>query len=606
MCGILGYIGNESASPILMDCLKNISYRGYDSSGLTLVGNGNLKTIKSVGPVAKLTPKVDQNLFTSTVGIAHTRWATHGEPTNGNAHPHTDCTGTIAVAHNGIIENFSELKQRLSLGGHTFKSETDTEVIPHLIENHMSRGLGLEEAVRAAALELEGAFAFVVASSRYPDQLLGVKYDCPLIVGFGSDNVLLTSDIAAVLDYCNKFVILENEQIVSVTRKSISLKTFSGDEVDYKFTTVDWDKEQAQKGGFEHFLLKEIHEQPLSVRDTLRGRVQEDGVVVLPELDNIIPTSLDKIVLVACGTASYACAFGKIVIEELTGLPVLTEVGSEFRYRRNFLSPHTLFIAVSQSGETADTIASLRLAKAAGARTLGIVNVVGTTIARESDQVIYTRSGPEVAVPSTKAFLSQLVAFELIALSLAQRLNSSSESTELAKQLLKLPGRLEQVLAEQGKIQQIAEEFHKAENWFVIGRGLDEPLAREGALKLKEVAYIHAESLPGGELKHGPIALIEKGMPVLALTTQPSLQVKTMNNIQEILARQGVIISITSSNNGALRDVSKSIIEFPSLSRFIDPVVALIPIQLIAYFAGILRGANVDHPRNLAKSVTVE
>jgi glutamine---fructose-6-phosphate transaminase (isomerizing) len=607
MCGILGYIGDEAAFPILLQCLKSIAYRGYDSCGMTLVDDKGLHTVKAVGHSDALNVESAEALG-QKVGIAHTRWATHGEPSDSNAHPHLDCTGDIAIAHNGIVENYAELKRQLLAAGHQFGSETDSEVIAHMLEDAVGGGLELEDAVRKVAPQLEGAYAFVAVQSDDPERIVGVRHDCPLIVatGHGDDAVFFTSDAAAILNYCSDIVVLENGQLATISSGSMSIMDLSGETVPFQKTRVEWDRAQAQRGGYDHFMIKEIHEQPAVVRDLLHERITEDGDTFFPELDEILPESVDRIVVAACGTASYVCAFAKLVLEDLTGLPVLAEVGSEFRYRRHFLNRNSLFIAISQSGETADTIASVRMAKDVGAPVLGIVNVLGTTIAREADRVIYTRGGPEAAVPSTKVFLNQLVCAQLIGLHLAKRFGESDRAASIGKHLAELPEVLTKVLAVEDDIRRIAAKYQQRQSWFAIGRGLDEPLAREAALKLKEVAYVHAESLPAGELKHGPIALIEEGMPVLALVTQPHVRSKMANNIQEVAARRGTIVAFSTVRDDAIEDAAADFVLLPTVSRYVDPILMAVPLQLLSYYSGVMRGTNVDYPRNLAKSVTVE
>lgn len=608
MCGILGYVGDRGAVPVLLQCLRNIAYRGYDSCGITLMDSARrrLHTVKTVGSPTILAEMVDLEGGHS-IGIAHTRWATHGEPSKANAHPHHDCVGGLAIAHNGIIENFVELRRELEEEGHTFKSETDTEVIVHLIESEVQKGLALDEAVRRVTPRLEGAYAFVAMKEGELDQIVGVRQDCPLILGNGlHGEKFFTSDIGAIVDYCDNVMILEDGHMATISKGSIVVTDMTGREVDWVAVKIDWSREQAQRDGYPHFMLKEIHEQPAVVRDLLRERLTNSGETFLPELDRIVPDQVDQVVLMACGTASYACAFGKVLVEELTGLPVLAEVGSEFRYRRHFLNPRSLFVAISQSGETADTIAALRAAKEAGAPVLGLVNVMGTTIARESHEVMYTRGGPEAAVPSTKVFLNQLVSVSLVALHLARRLGETANSLALGRQFAELPRLLEETLRVDDEIRDLARRYQDRQDWFVIGRGLDEALAREAALKLKEVAYIHAESLAAGELKHGPIALVEESMPVLALVTQPQVQSKMANNVQEVAARGGAIIVFSTLRDKAIEAAAREVVFLPTISPFIDPILLTVPIQLLSYHCGVLRDANVDYPRNLAKSVTVE
>lgn len=607
MCGIVGYVGAENAYPVLLDGLQRIAYRGYDSCGIALLGDdADIRMFKTVGGPEGL-ENIPLRSSADTVGIGHTRWATHGEPSDVNAHPHYDCTDTVAVAHNGIIENYVSLRSELTESGHRFDSATDTEVIPHLIEHYMSKGLAFDESVRSAARRLKGAYAFVALSTQNRRQVIGVREDCPLVATVTADGSgLLASDLVAMVNYSDDVTILENGQMVVVSDGEILVTTLAGDPVEPHRIKVDLTAERAQREGYPHFMLKEIHEQPRAVRDLLGDRLSTSGEVSLPELDGLVPDEIDQVVLTACGTASYAAAFGKVLIEELTGLPVLAEIGSEFRYRRHFLSERSLFVVISQSGETADTIASLRAAKEAKVPVLGIVNVMGTTVAREADRVIYTRGGPEAAVPSTKVFLNQLVTVALLGLYLAELRGETFNARAVGTALKQLPDLLTQALQLEDDVKDLAERYGERQEWFVIGRGLDEALAREGALKMKEVAYIHAESIAAGELKHGPIALVEEGMPVLALVTQPSVVSKMANNIQEVAARKGSVIALATVKDEAVAQAASEVMLLPSVSPFVDPIVTCIPLQLLSYYCGIKRHAEIDYPRNLAKSVTVE
>ena len=604
MCGILGYVGNDHAFPLLLDGLKAIAYRGYDSCGITTVDAFGLHMQKSVG--APETLQTSEPPLQS-VGIAHTRWATHGEPSFLNAHPHIDCRSTVAVAHNGIIENFAALKIDLQAAGHEFRSQTDTEVLPHLIETELDAGVDLVRAVRNVAGRLEGSFAFIAVSVAEPELVVGARNDCPLNLGRTADgSIFLTSDPAAILEHCQDIIFMKDGQVAAVRKDSIELTDFNGVEQQVVSERLEWTCGQAQRGGFAHYMLKEIHEQPKTVRDLLRERITPHAETNFPELDLILPADLDQVVIVACGTASYAASFGKTILEQLTSLPVRAEVGSEYRYGRHALSPRSLFIAISQSGETADTIASLRSATEAGAAVLSVVNVVGTSIAREGDAVVYTRGGPENAVPSTKVFMNQLAMMMLIAAHLGRKLGDAEKAKELIGDLTLLPEMLTQTLQLEPQLAGLAKSYSYANSWFVIGRGLDEPLAREAALKLKEVAYIHAEAMPAGELKHGPIAMIDELMPVLALVTQPNVRSKMVNNIQEVAARRGRLITFTTLSTEGIDDVAMEVVRLPHGSAFIDPLIAAIPIQLLSYYCGVERDTNIDYPRNLAKSVTVE
>jgi glucosamine--fructose-6-phosphate aminotransferase (isomerizing) len=599
-------MGDMSASTALLEGLRNIAYRGYDSCGIAVISDAKISTSKVTGPWEKLADRED-DLPMAPIGIAHTRWATHGEPSDMNAHPHSDCRDRFAIVHNGIIENYVELRKTLMREGHEFVSGTDSEVIAHLIERYVQDGDDFGEAVRRTANNLRGAFAFLAIDRTDPDQILGVRQDCPLIVAIQSDgSPFLTSDIAAVAGTCREAVFLDNGQIVSATRAGIQIRSFAGDSLAMETSPIELTAGQAQRDGYEHFMLKEIHEQPYTVQQLLSMRLGSSNETIFPEIDEILPTNVDRIALVACGTASYVCAYGKIVLEEMTGLPVTADVASEFRYRPNSLTDKTLFIVISQSGETADTIASMRVAREVGAPILALVNVVGTTIARESDRVIHTLGGPEAAVPSTKVFVNQLVCIQLIGLHLAARFGRGDDARVLSQATRDLPAAISKALGLESDVRALAEKYRTRESWFAIGRGLDEPLAREAALKLKEVAYIHAESMPAGELKHGPIALIHDGMPVLAIMTQPDLSRKMANGIQEVAARHGAVVVVTTLKEDAVSEVASDILTIPSVSSYCDPIISAVPLQLLSYYAAVLRGASIDYPRNLAKSVTVE
>ncbi|MFQ5872922.1 MAG: glutamine--fructose-6-phosphate transaminase (isomerizing) [Dehalococcoidia bacterium] len=608
MCGIVGYIGRESALPMLMQGLRDVSYRGYDSAGIALLDHGSLVRIRAVGELDQLEKKVRTLRTDATIGVGHTRWSTHGEPSICNAHPLTDCSGKIAVVHNGIIENFEELRNRLIHQGHVLVSQTDTEVVAHMIESAMKGTNVLFEGVQRAITSLKGAFALAVIHADHPAEIVVARFESPVSVALTDGVAYLASDPTPLLRYAKEVLILDDRQVAQVRAGEISARTFDGQIAVPKWTKVDWTQEQAQKSGFEHYMLKEIHDEPLAVRDCLRGRLREDGTVHLPELDNIASPQISQVFLVACGTASFACAFGKMLTEDIARIPVACDVGSEFRYRDIVFPPDSLVVVVSQSGETADSIACLRLAQAAGVHTVGLVNIPGSTIAREADSVILLRAGPELAVPSTKAFLAQLVVLELLAVYLGHLCGTIDieRASAVTRGLSVLPEAISQVLEDIQNVASLAEGMSRFEDAFIIGRGLDEPIAREGALKLKEVAYIHAESLPAGEFKHGPISLITPGMPVIAIATQDRLKTKTLSNLQETVARKAKPIAIVPSGTTEFEGTCDHVLEVPRISQYTDPILAAVTLQLLSYYAGVKRGCTVDHPRNLAKSVTVE
>ncbi|HYH02207.1 MAG TPA: glutamine--fructose-6-phosphate transaminase (isomerizing), partial [Bacillota bacterium] len=545
MCGIVGYIGKNEAVPVLIDGLKRLEYRGYDSAGVTVYEQGKLNTTKSVGRLAQVEQILNTRPLHGNLGIGHTRWATHGRPSDRNAHPHQDCNRKISVVHNGIIENYIELKEWLQEKGHMFTSETDTEVIPHLIEEFFKGDL--VAAVRQALTKLEGAYAIVAVCSDQPDRMVVARKASPLIVGLGQEENFVASDIPAVLPYTREIFILEDGEMAIVTAAAVQVTTFTGESVDKKPYHVEWDVEAAEKGGYEDFMLKEIHEQPRAVKETLTGKIdRNEKKVVLPgvNLTADFIKQLDKIHIVACGTAFHAGLVGKYLLEKLVRIPVETDVASEFRYRQPLVKEKSLTIIISQSGETADTLAGLREAKRLGSRILGITNVVGSSVAREADDLILTLAGPEIAVASTKAYTTQLVSLYLLAIYLAQEKGTISETdrTEMIDSLMNLPQKIEKVLNTETKIKEFAEDFKNCEDIFFIGRGLDYAVSLEGALKLKEISYIHAEAYAAGELKHGTLALIVEGVPVFALVTQDELYEKMLSNIKEVKAREATVV----------------------------------------------------------------
>ena len=606
MCGIIGYIGtNRNATAIVLDGLSKVEYRGYDSVGIGILQDNSLLIRKKNGRLADLIASMGE-LPPSHIGIGHTRWATHGVPSDHNAHPHSDCTGKFAVVHNGIIENYSSLRKRLVSQGHDFTSDTDTEVIGHLLESHYQGSL--EQAVRETLKELQGSFALAIMCQDEPDKLIAVKKDMSLVVGLGEGENYVTSDIPAILGYTNQVYILEDYELAVLTADDVKITNREGQLVNKEFFPVDWDPVAAEKGGYEHFMLKEIHEQPVAVRQTLQGRIK-DGRVDLAdlELDDLFQ-GINKIYMVACGTAYHAGMVGRLAIEKLARIPVETDIASEFRYRDIIWKPDELMIVISQSGETADTLSALRYAKRNGIKVLAVTNVVGSSVAREADKVIYTHAGPEIAVASTKAYTTQLVIMYLLALYLAQERGTvpPDELRKLVDELANMDEVLEEALQQEEKIKAIAARYTHVQHTFFLGRGFDNAVAMEGALKLKETSYIHAEAYAAGELKHGPLALISDGVPVLTVITQDSLVDKTMSNIKEVKARGAVVIAICKENLQEDCQECDEILLIPNVNSILAPVAAVVPLQTFAYYMSVLRGNDVDKPRNLAKSVTVE
>ncbi|HEY8464915.1 MAG TPA: glutamine--fructose-6-phosphate transaminase (isomerizing) [Bacillota bacterium] len=609
MCGIVGYIGKNEAIPVLLDGLKRLEYRGYDSAGVTVYQQGRLSTIKSAGRLAQVQQILETRPLHGNLGIGHTRWATHGRPSDRNAHPHQDCNRELAVVHNGIIENYLELKEWLQERGHIFTSETDTEVIPHLIEEFY-RG-DLVAAFREVLAKLEGAYAIVAVSSKHAGQMLVARQASPLIIGLGQEENFVASDIPAILPYTRETVILEDGEMAVVTANQVEVTTFSGKPVVKQPFHVEWDVAAAEKGGYEDFMLKEIHEQPRAVQDTLAGKIDRNTKkVVLPgvNLTADFIRGLGQIQIVACGTAYHAGLVGKYLLEKLIRIPVAIEVASEFRYRQPLVRPDSLTIIISQSGETADTLAGLREAKRLGSRILGITNVVGSSVAREADDLILTLAGPEIAVASTKAYTTQLVSLYLLGIYLAQEKGTinAAEEAALLEALLELPTQIEKVLNTETKIKEFAEDFKCCENIFFIGRGLDYAVSLEGALKLKEISYIHAEAYAAGELKHGTLALIVAGVPVFALVTQEELYEKMISNIKEVKAREATVVALAIAGDHETAKSVDYVLHIPRTHALLTPVLSVIPLQLFAYYAAKARNCDVDKPRNLAKSVTVE
>ncbi|QUH19303.1 glutamine--fructose-6-phosphate transaminase (isomerizing) [Alkaliphilus sp. B6464] len=609
MCGIVGYIGNRDSVNVLIDGLEKLEYRGYDSAGIAILNdNNNIEMKKYKGRLAILKENIKEVNITGNLGIGHTRWATHGEPSDRNSHPHLNPSKTISVVHNGIIENFNQLREELQEKGYEFLSETDTEVIPHLIDYYYNGNL--LDAIKKAIGRLEGAFAIVVMSKDEPEKLIAIRKDSPLIIGVGEGENFIASDIPAVINYTRKIYLLENEEMAVLERDSILIMDFKGNVKEKEIYKVTWDIDQAEKGGYDHFMIKEIFEQPKALRDTISPRITKDGSI---RLDNInigkeYIKNINKIYIVACGTAYHAGIVGKSLIEKYAKIPVLTDVASEFRYNNPFIDENTLMIVVSQSGETADTLAALRLAKEKGARTLALCNVVGSSIAREADDVFYTWAGPEIAVASTKAYTTQVAAFTIIALYLG-KLNeniSNSEYNTVLKEVIKLPEKVEYILNDISKVKDIASDIMNQDDIFFIGRGIDYNVAMEGSLKLKEVSYIHSEAMAAGELKHGTLALIEEGTPVIALATQDNLYDKMISNIREVKARGGYIIAVSKEGNTSIEKSADKVIYIPDTIDEIIGILSIIPLQLISYYVALGKNCDVDKPRNLAKSVTVE
>ncbi|PUA39244.1 glutamine--fructose-6-phosphate transaminase (isomerizing) [Paenibacillus elgii] len=609
MCGIVGYVGKRNSQDILIDGLKKLEYRGYDSAGVAVYTTDGLQVKKSKGRLAVLESKLGEMPLSGTIGIGHTRWATHGKPSDENSHPHTDNSFKFSVVHNGIIENYISLKEELIEQGHVFVSETDTEVISHLIAS-LYEG-DIVKAVQKAVSRMKGAFALGVLTEYEPEKLVAVRLSSPLIIGVGEGENFIGSDIPAILEYTRNVYILNDGEMAALTRDGVELMTLEGNFISRELFHVDWDIVTAEKAGFDHFMLKEIHEQPKAYRDTMGARLDESGKKVVLNEVGMTPEqirAIRQVHIVACGTAYHAGLVGKSVIEKLARIPVETDVASEYRYRAPIITPETLVIVVSQSGETADTLAALREAKRCGARVLAITNVVGSSVAREADDVIVTWAGPEIAVASTKAYTSQLIAFYLLGLYLAQTLGTVDEAyiAEVAAGLQELPEKVESILAQADTIKEIAEQVSTHDNLFFIGRGLDYAVALEGSLKLKEISYIHSEAYAAGELKHGTLALIEEGIPVIALATQNDLFEKTVSNIKEVKARGAHVFGIHAEGDAELAKVVDHTFAIPATLPLLTPALSVVPLQLLAYYASLARGNDVDKPRNLAKSVTVE
>jgi len=617
MCGIVGYVGGRPAVPIILDGLRRLEYRGYDSAGIAVLDPANrLLVRRASGKLRNLEDVIRVDPLEGSFGVGHTRWATHGRPTEENAHPHRDCHGDLVVVHNGIIENYLELKAQLQQEGHRFQTETDTEVIAHLIEKHFTGSL--EEAVRQAVRHLRGVFAIAVLSRKDPGKIVAARMGPPAVVGLGDGEYFVASDVPAILSHTRDVFFLADGDLAVITSEGVRLSNFDGQPVKRQVTHILWDPIMAEKGGYKHFMLKEIFEQPRAVRDTIVGRVElETGSVFLDEMD-ISPDefrSFRQVKIVACGTSWHAALAGKFMIEKLARLPVEVDYGSEFRYRDPILGPDVLTVVISQSGETADTLAAQREAKLKGSKTLAICNVPGSMVTREASGTIYTHAGPEIGVASTKAFTTQLAALFLLALHLARVRGAldADECKKHAQDLLGIPAKLEAVLSQDALYEDLAKRYFRASDFLYLGRGINFPIALEGALKLKEISYIHAEGYPAGEMKHGPIALIDEEMPVVVVAARdPSdeasrvLYEKTLSNIQEVKARQGTVIAVVVQGDSATAALADHIIEVPPAGELLLPILEIVPLQLLAYHIAVRRGCDVDQPRNLAKSVTVE
>jgi glucosamine--fructose-6-phosphate aminotransferase (isomerizing) len=617
MCGIVGYIGTHRAVPIILEGLKRLEYRGYDSAGLAVYcDDDTLAVRRAKGKLRNLEEAIRMSPVDGSFGIGHTRWATHGRPTEENAHPHRDCNGDLVVVHNGIVENYLSLKHQLQAEGHAFKTETDTEIIAHLIEKHFEGNL--EEAVRTAVKQLTGVFALAVISRADPNKIVAARFGPPVVVGIGDNEYFIASDVPAVLSHTQEIIFLADGDMAILTPDGVRFCDFDGCALQRQATRILWNHLEAEKGGYQHFMLKEIFEQPRAVRDTTLGRVgQETGRVFLDEME-ITPeefAAFKQVRIIACGTSWHAGLAGKFMIEKLARMPVEVDYGSEFRYRDPIVQPGTLTVVISQSGETADTLAAQREAKQKGSRTLAICNVVGSMITREAAGTIYTHAGPEIGVASTKAFTCQLTALFILAMYLGQANGQldSERSKCLVQDLVHLPGKLETVLSHNAKYEALGKELHRTTDFLFLGRGVHFPIALEGALKLKEISYIHAEGYPAGEMKHGPNALIDEKLPVVVLATHDPtspesmlLYDKTLSNIQEVKARDGIVVAVATEGDDRIHKICKHVIEIPAASELLTPILSVVPLQLLAYHIAVRRGCDVDQPRNLAKSVTVE
>jgi glucosamine--fructose-6-phosphate aminotransferase (isomerizing) len=608
MCGIVGYIGGREATPILVEGLKRLEYRGYDSAGVATVTGDGIKLVKVKGRISDLTARLADDSVAGSLGISHTRWATHGEPSERNAHPHLDCNGRIAVVHNGIIENYVTLKRRLQTEGHAFRSDTDTEILAHLVEKYYKENLS--EAVRLALRHVRGTYGFAAIARDQPNVIIAARRGSPLVVGIGEGEYFLASDVSALLPYTKKVIYPDDGELIRISREGFSTVTLENQPVQKTVEEISWSPEMAEKGGYGHFMLKEIHEQPQVVRHALAGRLAiEEGTARLDglNLSDQELRSASRVLFLACGTAAYAGLVGEHMIEEITAVPAQTMIASEYRYRRSVYDPETLAFVVSQSGETADTIAAMREIQRKGGRVRGIVNVVGSTIARESGGGLFIHAGPEIGVASTKAFMGQLTVLALIALRMGRlRGLSASEGRRLARALARIPTQIENILARESEIEALAARYKDATSMLYLGRKFNYPIALEGALKLKEISYIHAEGYSAGEMKHGPIALIAEGFPVVVVAPRDSVYEKTISNMEEVRARHGRVFAIGSVGDTELAKHADDVFMIPETEEVLLPLLTVVPLQLFAYHIAKARGLDVDKPRNLAKSVTVE
>ena len=612
MCGIVGYVGDKSAVGIIVEGLKRLEYRGYDSAGVAVLHEGRLEVRRAAGRIRTLEGILRERPVAGSLGIGHTRWATHGRPSDENAHPHTDCGGNLVVVHNGILENYVEIKERLAAAGHTFRSETDTEVLAHLIEHHLRETGRLDRAVKAACGEVTGSYAIGVVSTSAADRLVAAKHGAgSVVVGLGRGEMFIASDIPAILSHTRDVVILEDDEVAVVTAHGVELSTLAGEPVQREPVRIHWDPIMAEKGGYRHFMLKEIHEQPRAITDTFRGRIApETGSVVLPDanLDPETVRGLQRVVFVACGTAYHAALLGRTMVERLAGLPAEADLASEFRYRDAVVGPETLVVAVSQSGETADTLGAVKAAREKGCPILAVTNVVGSALAREATGVLSMHAGPEIGVASTKAFATMIVAVYLLGLWLGRQREAitAEDVKKRIHDLVEIPRLVEATLALDERLDALAKELGGARDFLYLGRGLQYPIALEGALKLKEISYIHAEGYAGGEMKHGPIALVTGELPVVALVPRDGSYERMLGNIEEVRARDGVVVAVCHAGDRAVAARATHVIEVPPCAELLAPLLTVVPLQLLAYHIAVRLGCDVDQPRNLAKSVTVE
>ncbi len=607
MCGIMGYVGPRQAAPLILDGLRRLEYRGYDSAGIA-VANGDIHVRKAEGKIGRLASLLETDPLHGTVGIGHTRWATHGVPSDVNAHPHRDPSGRFVVVHNGIIENFHELRERLSAEGHLFESETDTEILAHLVA--LEYDGDIVAAVRRAVAHAEGAYALVVMTANEPGRIVAVRRVSPLIVGLGDGETFLASDIPAVLQHTRDFLIVEDGELVVVDADGATIEHIEGGRVDRAVMHVDWDAEQAEKGGYEHFMLKEIHEQPAVITETVGGRLDGEGEVWLEDVhfDDAFARAIDRVWITACGTALHAGLVGREIFQRILRLPTAVEYAHEMRYADPLVSAPSLTVAISQSGETADTLAAARLARQKGSRLLALTNVVGSTLSREADDVLYTRAGPEISVASTKAYMAMLIGEYLLALRIGRARGVVDEalSQRVAHGLHLLPAQVEHVLQAENDVAKAAHRIADAQDVYFIGRGLDYAVAMEGSLKLKEISYLHSEAMPAGELKHGTLALVTAGVPVIVVLTQGAVYDKTMSAVQEVKARGATVLAVAYEDDATIGAFADEVLRIPRTDDLLSPVASIVPLQLLAYHVARLRGHDIDQPRNLAKSVTVE